>query len=175
MDLSKLKWELKNELLIEFALIFAVYWYALCALAATVYSFMKYDNVTAIIHSKTYFGMEKDACVPSKPMNGVCMGVVYSYKGKEYTGYIQLTHDKFKIGDNISVSVEKDNPDMINSGDKSPLKLSFWLLLSFLLAALSSIKLSLFSMRPKYFNSIFISNLVFGVVFVAVLVSTIKS
>jgi hypothetical protein len=135
---------------------------------------MKHDCVSAVIHSKTYFGMEKDACVPSKPMNGVCMGVIYSYKGKEYTGYLQVDHDKFKIGDSVDICIEKANPDMLTAEKKNDiLKLVYWLLLVILLAVLSSIKLSLWSVRPKYFNRLFIANVVVGVIFV-VMVAVLK-
>jgi len=129
-------------------------------------SFMKYDCVKAVIHSKTYFGMEKDACVPTKPLNGVCMGVVFNYKGKEYTGYTQVDHDKLKIGDNIDLCVEKADPSMFCVENKRDmLKLVYWFLLVVLLAVLSSIKLSLWSVKPNIFNKLLLSNVVFGVIF----------
>ena len=174
MDLSKLKWELRNELLIEFTLIFVVYLYTICILACSVREYFKYDCVKAVIHSKTYFGLEKDACVPTKPLNGVCMGVVFTYKQKEHTGYIQVDHDKFKIGDNVDLCVEKADPDMFSMEMKKDLlKLFYWLLLSVLLAVLSSIKLSLWSARPKLFNRLLLSNAAFGVIFM-VLILTMK-
>jgi len=167
MELSKLKWELKNELLIEFALVFVIYMYALCMVSCLLKSYMKYDCVKATIHSKTYFGMEKDACVPTKPLNGVCMGLVFGYKGKEYTGYTQVDHDKLKIGDKIDLCVEKADPSMFSVENKRDmLKLVYWLLLAVLLAVLSSIKLSLWSVKPKIFNKLLISNAVFGVIFI---------
>lgn len=164
MQLSKLKWELKNELLIEFTLIFVVYIYAVCILTCSIREYMKYERVKAVIHSKTYFGMEKDACVPTKPLNGVCMGVVFSYKKKDYTGYIQVDHDKNKIGDNIEVYVEKADPSMFSIKKKTDmLTVIYWLLLSILLAVLSGIKLSLWSARPNMINKILLSNLAVGV------------
>jgi hypothetical protein len=174
MDLSKLKWELRNELLIEFTLIFVVYMYSICFLTCCVREYMKYDCVKAVIHSKTYFGLEKDACVPTKPLNGVCMGVVFSYKKKEHTGYVQVDHDKFKIGDSVELCIEKKDPDMFSLDMKKDLlKLVYWLLLSILLALLSSIKLSLWSARPNLFNRLLLSNVVFGVIFM-VLILTMK-
>jgi len=174
LDLSKLKWELRNELLIEFTLIFVVYMYSICILTCCVREYMKYDCVKAIIHSKTYFGLEKDACVPTKPLNGVCMGVVFSYKKKEHTGYVQVDHDKLKIGDSVELCVEKKDPDMFSLDmKKDVLKLVYWLLLSILLAVLSSIKLSLWSARPNLFNRLLLSNVVFGVIFM-VLILTMK-
>lgn len=174
MDLSKLKWELRNELLIEFTLIFVVYMYSICVLTCCVREYMKYDCVKAVIHSKTYFGLEKDACVPTKPLNGVCMGVVFSYKKKEHTGYVQVDHDKFKIGDTVELCVEKKDPDMFSLDmKKDVLKLVYWLLLSILLAVLSSIKLCVWSARPNLFNRLLLSNVVFGVIFM-VLILTMK-
>lgn len=171
---SKLKWELRNELLIEFSLIFVVYMYALCLLACSIREYLKYDCVKAIIHSKTYFGLEKDACVPTKPLNGVCMGVVFSYKKKDHTGYVQVDHDKFKIGDRIDLCVEKQDPDMFSLDKKKDLlQLVYWLMLSILLAVLSSIKLSLWAGKPNLFNKLFLSNAAFGVVFVLI-VRTLK-
>ena len=174
MDFSKLKWELRNELLIEFTLIFVVFMYSICILTCCVREYMKYDCVKAVIHSKTYFGLEKDACVPTKPLNGVCMGVVFSYKKKEHTGYVQVDHDKLKIGDSIDLCVEKKDPDMFSMEMKKDLlKLVYWLLLSILLAVLCSIKLSLWSARPNLFNTLLFSNIAFGVIFM-VLIMTMK-
>lgn len=174
MNFSKLKWELRNELLIEFTLIFVVFMYTLCVLSCSIREYLKYDCVKGVIHSKTYFGLEKDACVPTKPLNGVCMGVVFSYKRKEHTGYVQVDHDKLKIGDSVDLCVEKKDPDMFSMKMKKDLlKLVYWLLLSILLAVLSSIKLCLWSARPNLFNRLLLSNVVFGVIFV-VLVLTMK-
>lgn len=174
MVFSKLKWELRNELLIEFTLIFVVYMYAICILTCHVREYLKYDCVKAVIHSKTYFGLEKDACVPTKPLNGVCLGVVFSYKKKEHTGYVQVDHDKLKIGDSVDLCVEKKDPDMFSLEMKKDLiKLVYWVLLSILLAVLSSIKLSLWSARPNLFNRLLLSNIAFGVIFM-VLIMTMK-
>lgn len=171
---AKLKWELHNELLIEFTLIFVVYIYILCILACCIREYSKYDCVKAVIHSKTYFGLEKDSCMPTKPLNGVCMGVVFSYKKKDHTGYVQVDHDKFKIGDSIDLCVEKQDPDMFSMDKKKDiLQLVYWLMLSVLLAVLSAIKLSLWSVKPKLFNTLFLSNVAFGVAFV-MLVLTMK-
>lgn len=176
MVFSKLKWELRNELLIEFTLIFVVYLYSLCILTCSVSEYIKYDQVKAVVHSKTYFGLEKDACVPTKPLNGVCLGVVFSYKKKEHTGYVQVDHDKLKIGDSIKLYVEKKDPDMFSMDVKKDLlKLVYWLLLSILLAVLSSIKLSLWSGRPNHFNKLLLSNIAFGVVFMVLLLTMKKN
>lgn len=161
--------ELRNELLIEFALVFTVYLYVVCILACCVRGFLKYDCVKSVIHSKTYFGMEKDACVPTKPLNGVCLGVVFTYKSKEYTGYVQVDNDKNKIGDTIDLCVEKKDPSMFSIEMKRDvLSLLYWLLLALLLAVLSTIKLSLWSGKVNIYNKLLTSNLLLGIVFLLV-------
>lgn len=166
MQLPKLKWDgMKHELLIEFALVFAIYTYAVCATACYANEFIKYGCVKAVVHSKTYFGMEKDACVPTKPLNGVCLGVVFTYKSSEYTGYVQLDHDKVKIGDKIDLCVEKADPNMFTIHKKRDmLKLIYWLTLSILLVMLTTIKLTLWSGKP-IFNKLLLANVVLGVIF----------
>ena len=161
-----LLWELRNELLIEFALVFTLYLYVVCVLACCVRGFLKYDCVKAVIHSKTYFGMEKDACVPSKPLNGVCLGVVFTYKSKEYTGYVQVDNDKNKIGSTIDLCVEKKDPSMFSLEMKRDLlSLMYWFLLALLLAVLTTIKLALWSGKTYIYNKLLVSNLMIGFVF----------
>lgn len=161
-----LLWELRNELLIEFALVFTVYLYVVCVLACCVRGFLKYDCVKAVIHSKTYFGMEKDACVPSKPLNGVCLGVVFTYKSKEYTGYVQVDNDKNKIGSTIDLCVEKKDPSLFSLEMKRDLlSLMYWFLLALLLSVLTTIKLALWSGKTSIYNKLLVSNLTIGFVF----------
>ena len=161
--------ELRNELLIEFALVFTVYLYVVCALACCVRGFLKYDCVKAVIHSKTYFGMEKDACMPSKPLNGVCLGVVFTYKSKEYTGYVQVDNDKHKIGNTIDLCVEKKDPSVFSLEMKRDvLTLLYWLLLAILLAKLATIKLALWSGKTTIYSKLLVSNLMIGLVFLLI-------
>lgn len=166
MQLPKFKWDgLKHELLIEFALVFSLYMYSVCALACYANEYIKYDCVKAVIHSKTYFGMEKDACVPTKPMNGVCMGVVFTYKTKEYTGYVQVDHDKYKIGNKIDLCIEKADPSMFTlSKKRDVVKLLYWFFLSILLVMLTTIKLTLWSGKP-IFNKLLLANVSLGLIF----------
>lgn len=175
MELLKLKWELKNELLIEFALLFSVYLYAICVLACCVRDLMKYDCVKATIHSKTYFGMEKDACIPTKPLNGVCMGVVFTYNSKEYTGYVQVDNDRYKVGNSIELCVEKEDPTMFTMKKKRDfLKSFYWFLLISLLCILVSIKLTLWSGKPNVYSRLLMSNALIGVIFFVVVLMTKK-
>lgn len=168
-QLSKLKWELKNETLIEFALIFSLYMYSICVLACATRNFMKYDCVKAIVHSKTYFGMEKDACIPTKPLNGVCMGVVFSYNSKEYTGYLQVDHDKYKIGDTVDLCVEKDDPNMFTLEKKRDLLMILYVLfLTILLVLLTTIKLTLWSGKPTIFTQLLSANVLLGLIFMLI-------
>lgn len=166
MELLKLKWELKNELLIEFALLFAVYLYVICALACCTRDMLKYDCVKAVIHSKTYFGLEKDSCVPTKPLNGVCMGVVFTYNSKEYNGYVQVDHDRYKIGNQIELCVEKEDPAMFTMTKKRDmLKWVYWFLLIVLLCLLLTIKLTLWSGKQGVYSKLLFSNVLVGVFF----------
>lgn len=156
----------KNQLLIEFALIFSLYLYSVCILVCCLCDYMRYDCVKATIQTKTYFGMEKDKCVPTKPMNGVCMGVAYKYKSKDYTGYVQVDHDKCKIGGTIDLCVEKKDPSMFTTVyKKNMIKLAYWLLLPTLLVILSAIKLTLWSGKQLMFNKILVSGIFLGFVF----------
>jgi hypothetical protein len=175
MQLLKLKWELKNELLIEFALLFTVYLYAICVLSCSSRDILKYDSVKAVIHSKTYFGMEKDACVPTKPLNGVCMGVVFTYRGKEYTGYVKVDNDRYKIGSQIDLSVEKSDPTMFTMTPKRDfLKWFYWFLLVVLLGILVSIKLTLWSGKVDVYSKLLLSNAVIGLLFFTILLTMKK-
>lgn len=166
MQLPKLKWdEQKHEVLIEFALLFAIYLYAICALACCTNAYITYDCVKAVIHSKTYFSAEKDACVPTKPLNGVCMGVVFQYKSKEYTGYVQVDHDKYKVGDNIDLCVEKADPSMFTIEPKRDvLNLLYLFSLTVLLGILSTIKITRWSGKP-IFEKLLISTFALGLMF----------
>lgn len=167
MQLLKLKSELKNELLIEAALVFVVYLYVVCAFTCSLRDFMKYECVKAVIHSKTYIAVERDACIPSKPLNGVCLGVVYTYKNKEITSHVQVDQDKFKIGDSIHLCVEKADPSTITVEEKKDyVKLVYWLLLSVLLATLASIKLSLWSVKPKLFSTYLGTVIALGIILI---------
>ena len=150
------------------ALVSTLYLYALCVLACCVRMYLKYVCVKATVHSKTYFGMEKDACVPTRPMNGVCMGLVYTYKSKEHTGYAQVSHDKHKIGDKVDICVEKADPDMFTTEMKRDLlQLTFWLLLAILLGALTAVKLTVLSGKPELCCHLHAAVGGFGLVFFA--------
>ena len=169
MQLLKLKSELKNELLIEAGLVFVVYLYVICAFTCCLSNFMKYECAKAVVHSKTYIAVEKDACIPSKPLNGVCLGVVYTYKNKEVTSHVQVDQDKFKIGDTIHLCVENADPTMVSVENKKDyVKLIYLLLLSVLLATLASIKLSLWSVKPKSFSMYLSSIIALGIVLMVV-------
>lgn len=175
MELLKLKWELKNELLIEFALLMAVYLYAICMLACCTRNIIKYDCVKAVIHSKTYFGMEKDACVPTKPLNGVCMGVVFTYHGKEYTGYVQVDHDRYKIGNTVDLCVEKEDPAMFTMEIKRDwMKWFYWFFLIILLGVLVTIKLTLWSGKINVYSKLLLANAVMGVIFFTIILTMKK-
>lgn len=156
----------RNELLIETALVFALYLYATCILACNVHNYLKYDCVKATIHSKTYFGMEKDACVPTRPMNGVCLGLVFTYQSRDYTGYTQADHDKQKVGDKVDICVEKADPAMFTTENKrNAIVVLYWLSLMVLLCMLTASKLTRFSDRPALANTVLGAVFALGVLF----------
>lgn len=156
----------RNELLVEAALVFALYLCATCYLACYAYAYIKYDCVKATIHSKTYFGMEKDACVPTRPMNGVCLGLVFNYGGRDYTGYAQSDHDKQKVGDKVDLCVEKSDPAMFTTEKKhDAVMVLYWLLLMVLLCVLTASKLTRWAERPALANTVLGSVFALGVLF----------
>lgn len=157
---------LKNELMIEFALVFTLYLYSICMFVCYFRDYMRYDCVKATIQTKTYFGMEKDACMPTRPLNGVCMRVAYKYRSKDYSGYVQVDHDKCKINGKIDLCVEKNDPSMFTTKYKKDIfNLAYWFIIVELLAILSAIKLTVWSGNHNMFNHILVSNMFFGLMF----------
>jgi len=120
MVATKIHPEKKWELSIEIVLLSIVAFMVIFKIASSIKEFLKYENITAIVVSKTYFGLEKDKCAPTKPLNGVCVGLTYTYKTNVLrNGYVQFDEDTHKIGDKISISVEKKNPDNISQSKKN--------------------------------------------------------
>lgn len=159
----------QDELLIETTLVFTLFLYVVCVLACYVSAYLKYDCVKATIHSKTYFGMEKDACVPARPMNGVCLGLVFAYGGRDYTGYAQSEHDKQKVGDKVDLCVEKSDPAMFTTENKrDAVAVLYWLFLTILLGTLVSSKLARWAERSAFVGIMMGAVFAFGVFFFAV-------
>lgn len=157
----------QRELFVETVLVFALYLCVVRVLACYVSDYVKYDCVRATVHSKTYFGMEKDAC--TRPMNGVCLGLVFAYRSRDYTGYTQSEHDKQKIGDKVDICVEKSDPAMFTTEKKRDAATVFcWLFLAVLLGTLASAKLSRLSDRSALVDTMTGAVFVLGLLFFAV-------
>lgn len=162
---------IKDELLVGCGLLSIVYFYTLSMLACAITSHLKYACVDAVINSKTYFGMEKDACVPTRPLNGVCLGVSFTYRGKEYSGYVQVDNDRHKIGNEIRLCVEKNDPSMFTLKMKRDLlRLVFYLLTALLVGVFLSIRMALWIGNAIIYDQLLATVLMIGFFYMMLIV-----